>query len=155
MRTGNSASCRASGGFTLVELMVTLVIGATLLSIAVPAYTSQMRKSRRTEARTALLDLAGREERFMSTNLAYSSVASDVGYAAFPVTVGNGYYNVAAPQVVAAAANTPATFTLTATPVAGKGQDKDAQCASFSVDSTGKQSSLNSGGTDSTATCWN
>jgi type IV pilus assembly protein PilE len=62
---------------------------------------------------------------------------------------------MAAPTIVASTATAPATFTVTASPVSGKGQDKDTQCASFTVDSTGKQSSLNSGGTDSTATCWN
>ena len=49
-------------GFTLVELMVTLVVAAILATIAIPAYQNQIRESRRTEAKTALLDLAGREE---------------------------------------------------------------------------------------------
>ena len=47
-----------SAGFTLIELMVVVIIATILLSIAIPAYTSQIRKSRRTEARTAVLDLA-------------------------------------------------------------------------------------------------
>jgi type IV pilus assembly protein PilE len=155
MQPVNSIPRRASSGFTLVELMVVIVIGAILATIAVPAYTGQIRKSRRTEARTAVLDLASREERFMSTRMAYSATPTDLGYAAFPVTVASGYYSMAAPTVVASTAIAPATFTVTASPVSGKGQDKDTQCASFSVDSTGKQSALNSGGTDSTAACWN
>ncbi len=44
---------------------------------------SQIRESRRTEAKTALLDLAGREERFFSTNgSTYSSATADLGYTA-------------------------------------------------------------------------
>ena len=51
---------RRHAGFTLVELMITVVILAIVVSIAMPSYSVQVRKSRRTEARTALLDLAGR-----------------------------------------------------------------------------------------------
>ena len=57
-----------SRGFTLVELMVVIVIASILMAIAVPSYKNSIRKSRRTDAKTALLDLAGREERFNSTN---------------------------------------------------------------------------------------
>jgi type IV pilus assembly protein PilE len=136
---------------------VTLVIASILLAIAVPSYTSQVRKSRRTDARSALMDLATREERFLSLNNSYTQDPTSLGYAgAFPVSVGSGYYQIAAPTVAAATAGPPATvatFSLTATPVGN--QAKDTQCASFSLDSTGKQSSLDSGGNDSTTACWN
>ncbi len=145
---------KSLGGFTLIELMVTLVIGAILLGIAIPAYQSQIRKSRRTEARTALLDLAAREERLYTVTNAYSGTPSAIGYGAspdqFPVVVGSGYYRVA----VATTVGPPAGFTLAATPVAGQGQDLDTDCASFTVDQTGNQSALNSANADSTATCW-
>jgi type IV pilus assembly protein PilE len=144
-----------SKGFTLVELMVTIAIGAMLLAIATPSYLTHVRKSRRTEAKAALLDLASREERYMSTNNAYSNVAANLGYSALPTTVGNGYYQMTVPAPVAVTATAPASFTTTATPVAGKGQDKDLSCASFTVDSTGKQSSVNSAGADSSSICWN
>lgn len=150
----NPTAPRRLLGFTLIEMLVTIVIGATLLSIAVPAYRSQIRKSRRTDAKTALLDLAAREERLFTTTNAYSTTPSAIGYGAtpdqFPVVVGSGYYQVAA----VAPAGPPAAFTLVATPVAGQGQDQDTDCASFTVDQTGNQSSLNSTNADSTATCW-
>jgi len=41
----NTTSPRFSGGFTLVELMATLVIGAILLSIAVPSFTNLIRRN--------------------------------------------------------------------------------------------------------------
>src|ERR1700733_13568803 len=88
-------------GFTLVELMVVIVIATVLLSIAIPGYQTQIRKSRRTEARTAVLDLASREERFLSTANNYSQTTTDLGYSGtFPVTVGAGYYtlNVTSPD---------------------------------------------------------
>jgi type IV pilus assembly protein PilE len=135
--------------------MVVVTIAAILLSIAGPSHLSYIRKSRRTEAKTALLDLASREERYMSSNNAHSNTAANLGYTALPTAIGSGYYQLSAAAPVAATAAAPASFTATATPVAGKGQDKDLPCASFTVDSTGKQSALNSSGTDSSSTCWN
>ena len=61
-------AARFSRGMTLIELMMVVVIATILMSIAVPSYMSQVRQSRRIEAKTALLDLAGREERFFSTS---------------------------------------------------------------------------------------
>jgi type IV pilus assembly protein PilE len=142
----------SSAGFTLIELMVAISIAAVLATIAVSSYTNQVRKTRRTEARTALLDLAAREERFFSTNNAYSTLNTDLGYAAaFPQTVGSGYYTVricvaAAGPGCAGAAVTGNVFVLTAT--ATGTQAKDTACASFTVDNTGLQSGTN-------ANCWN
>jgi type IV pilus assembly protein PilE len=145
-------SNRSSAGFTLIELMVTLVIATILITIAVPAYTTQMQKSRRTDAKTAVLDLAAREERVFSTTNAYSSTATDMGYTAFPQSVGSGYYTVSVtvpdPAQVPV---TPTTFIVTATPVAGGPQAKDAQCTSFSVNQLGVRTAT---GTQGNA-CWN
>ena len=90
-------------GFTLIELLVVVVIGAILLAIAAPTYMTSIRKSRRTDARTALLYLASREERYMSSNNAYTNTAANLGYAALPTTVGSGYYTVTVGAPVAAA----------------------------------------------------
>jgi type IV pilus assembly protein PilE len=143
-------------GFTLVELMVVLVVATILFTVALPSYQTSIRKSRRTEAKTAVLDLAGREETLFSTTNAYSTTSASVGYGAggFPVTVGSGYYTVTV--VVpnpASPAGTP-SFKVTALPVAAKSQAKDTACASFSVDQLGNQSALNSAGTDNSTTCW-
>ncbi len=148
-------SCRTrEAGFTLVELLVTVVIASILLAIAVPSYTTQVRKSRRTEARSALLDLASREERYLSLNNAYTNTAGNLGYPGFPQQVGSGYYQIDVPNApVAATATTAAFFSAKATPLGS--QVKDTQCASFSVDSTGKQSSVDASGNDTSSTCWN
>jgi type IV pilus assembly protein PilE len=140
-------------GFTLVELMVTIVIGSILLSIAVPTYQSHIRKSRRTDAKTALLDLATREERFSSMQNAYTDDPANLGYSTFPQPVSSNYYNIGKPLVTLAQPGVAAVFTATATP-AGT-QTKDTQCQSFSIDSTGKQSAVDSGGNDTTTICWN
>ena len=139
-------------GFTLIELMVAVVVAAILVSIAIPSYTQYVRKSRRTEAKTAVLDMASLEERFFSTQNFYSSATIDLGYTGFfPVTVGNSYYNVGV-VVVPAAPPLPAIYTLTATAI--NDQFNDLPCRKFTVDSRGVQSAQDSSGADNTATCW-
>jgi type IV pilus assembly protein PilE len=150
MTTRSSLHPRRRQGFTLIELMITVGIVATLAAIAVPAYQSQIRKSRRTEARTALLDLAGRAERLYSiTNIYWGStvpnqlVPADVGYTgtAWPITLSDGYYSIGLSNN-----NTGAAFKFTAT--ASGAQATDTQCATLSVDNTGNQSA-------SDPACWN
>jgi len=145
-------------GFTLIELMVVVVIATILLGIAVPSYMQQIRKSRRTDAKTALLDLAGREERFLSINgAAYTATPGQLGYTGFPITVGSGYYQLQAPVICPpnCAAGLPnPSFTITAVPLAGTSQVNDTSCASFTIDSTGRQTALDTGGANQTALCW-
>jgi type IV pilus assembly protein PilE len=162
MQSRIPASPPRAAGFTLIELMVVVAIATILFAVAVPSYLSYIRQSRRTEARTAVLDLAGRQERFFSTNGAnYATTPTQVGYSgAWPVTVGTGYYQVTvcAPANAACTAglgmpNPPAapSYTVVATPVAGQSQVNDTQCTAFAVDSTGQQFASGSGGT---AYCW-
>jgi type IV pilus assembly protein PilE len=139
-----------SPGFTLIELMVTVAIVSILATIAVTSYSSQVLKSRRTEAKSALLDLAGREERLFSTINAYSSDASFLGYAtaSTPMTninFGNRYYQLTATVPTA----NPTTYVLTANPVGN--QVNDTTCGSLGVNQLGVQTVT---GTGTVATCW-
>jgi len=144
----------ALSGFTLIELVVAMGVVAILATIAVTSYTNQVQKSRRTDARSALLDLAGREEKLFSTNNAYSATPSDLGYAPvgtpFPISVGSGYYtvSVAVPDPNQAA-TTPTTYSITATAIGT--QANDTTCSTLSVNQTGVQTST---GTGTAATCW-
>jgi type IV pilus assembly protein PilE len=144
-----------TSGFSLIELMVVVVIIAILGSIAVPAYNSSVRKSRRTEAKTALSDLAAREERYYATQNVYSSSPAALAYgsAPWPVSVGS-YYSISNVAVTAATATTPGGYTLQISPSSGSPQLQDASCQLFQLDQTGKQSSQDSGGNDSSTTCW-
>jgi type IV pilus assembly protein PilE len=147
-------------GFTLVELVIVMLVAAVLTAIAVPMYLNQVRESRRTDARSALLDLAGREERYFATNDAYTNSSVNLGYTTaaqgnvWPQTVGSGYYQIGQPTVTAAAGTTPATYSISATPVAGSTQAADTTCALFTVTSTGQETALNSSSADESSTCW-
>jgi type IV pilus assembly protein PilE len=161
MQARTESPLSRTAGFTLIELMVVVVIATILVSIAVPSYMIQIRESRRTDARTALLDLAGREESYNASMNAYTNTATNLGYAAFPVSVGSGYYTITVSCVAAYGAalacdlnaNPPAgpSYYLTATPIAGTSQANDTQCTSFSLDSQGNQFST---GTAASTTCW-
>jgi type IV pilus assembly protein PilE len=150
-------------GFTLVELIVAMVILATLAAIAIPSYNQYVLKSHRTEAKAALMDAASLEERYFSTINQYTQNPVQLGYgvAATPVPVGTGYYVINTITVNPAVAptplvpgGTPANFIITAVPAAGSMQVNDTACASFTITSAGLQSALNSGGIDNTANCW-
>ena len=141
-------------GFSLTELMVVVVIASILAAIAIPSYTSQVRKSRRTDAKTALIDLASREERFLSLNNQYSNDAAALGYGAagtaFPQVVGSGYYQVGAVVVAPGPAANP-TYTLTATAIGT--QVSDTKCRTFTLTSAGAQTAADSGG-GAQNDCW-
>jgi type IV pilus assembly protein PilE len=168
--TRTKASIRVAG-FTLVELVIVMVIVAILAAIAIPSYQSQIRKSRRTDAKTAVLDLAAREEKYFSLNNSYTSSPVNLGYGtatSFPQNVNNGYYQVyvcAASTAGSTSTNTGCTAASTATgtsyvvaaiPVTGTTQASDSSCQYFAVDNTGTQfaSSIAGIGTDTTSTCW-
>lgn len=139
---------RRSAGFTLIELMVGVAIVGILATVALSSYQRQVQKSRRTDARSALLDLAGREEKLFSSTNAYSGTPSDLGYAAvgtpFPITIGSGYYsvNVTVPTI-------PTTYLITAT--ATGAQSSDGACLTLTLTQAGVQGSTGSG---TAATCW-
>jgi type IV pilus assembly protein PilE len=143
----NAASNR---GFTLIELMIAVAVVSILATIAVASYTSYVKKSRRTDARSALLDLAGREEKLFSVANAYSNLPSDLGYGgAWPVTVGSGYYQV---TVVSPDPTQPAgtpSYFIKAVPVGT--QASDTTCTELDVNQLGAQSAIPAA---NTSTCW-
>ncbi len=146
-------SSRRIGGFTLVELMITVVVLAIIVGIAVPSYQQQVRKSRRADARNAILDLAGREERFLSISNSYSQTPADMGYAAaFPLTVNNGYYRLTVTVPDPAQPGVTPSYIITATSFGP--QVGDADCGTFTVNQLGQQAATTSGGAPNTATCW-
>ncbi len=65
----------ASGGFTLMELMIVVAIIAILAAIAVPIYQDQVAQARRTDAEGALSSFANAMERYYTENNTYLGAA--------------------------------------------------------------------------------
>ncbi len=145
---------RGQLGFTLIELMIAVAIIGILMKLAYPAYTNSVKKSRRADAKTALLDVAQREERWMATANVYSTSAPELGYAtgttittAAPMNVLSGG---AAFYQVSVSMPTTTQFTVTATRIGP--QIADTQCGDLTLTNTGAQNVTNATGT--VADCW-
>ena len=68
-------SATRSHGFTLVELMVTVIILSIIVAIAYPGYTSYTTQTRRSDAKVALTQTTHRLEKYFSTCNQYPSAA--------------------------------------------------------------------------------
>jgi len=98
-------------GFTLLEIMVVVAIIGILSAIAIPSYQSHLRKGRRADAQSYMMQLANLEQQYLLDARAYLVGASAANtLAATPTTVST-YYTV----TIAAGANNP-SFVITATP---------------------------------------
>jgi type IV pilus assembly protein PilE len=111
-------------------------------------------KSRRADAKTALLDLAQREERYLATTNQYTTSAPALGYAATatvtsaaPMTIQNGSASFYTLEVTTSGST---SFTATARPT-GVQLTKDTQCGNFVIDNTGRQTIS---GTGNATDCW-
>ena len=59
-------SKRRTGGFTLLELMIVIIILGILASVAVPQFTRSVRKSRTAEAKATIALVRGAEMRYFN-----------------------------------------------------------------------------------------
>ncbi len=125
--------------FTLIELMVAVAIVGILAGIAYPSYQDSVMKSRRADAKGALLGLANAMERHFTETNSYLGVGmtdGDTGSptifsATSPVDGGTPYYNL---TISAATAD---SYTLDATPIGAQANDP---CGTLSLTQTGVRS---------------
>lgn len=77
---------RLKKGFTIIEILIVVSIIGILASVAFPAYDESRKKGRRTDGKSALLDLASKMEAYFYTNKTYTVDLTQLGYAAVPST---------------------------------------------------------------------
>lgn len=123
-------------GFTLIELMIVVVIIGVIAAIAYPAYQDQVRKSRRSEAKSTLTDAAARMEKYYMDNKTYNTTdLTKLGYNTTPYMTTNGYYQVS----VVAATTTATAYELQAVAQSKGGQNQDSGCTTMKLDSQGRK----------------
>ena len=132
-------------GFTLIELMITVAILAIIAAVAIPSYTSYVDRGKRAEARTALLDIAARQERHYSNKRKYADQLSKLRMSGTKSE--NGYYTLS--LLPRPSGSSYQDFDATATP-SGWTDDK---CGVLGIDETGAKTHSLSYPPDP-ALCW-
>lgn len=78
----NRLNIKRTGGFTIIELMIVVIIIALLVALAYPSYIDYVRKAKRGDAQQLLLNWAINQEIWRSNNSTYNNIttAGTAGY---------------------------------------------------------------------------
>jgi type IV pilus assembly protein PilE len=131
-------------GFTLIELMITLVVLALLTTITYPYYVTFLLKSRRSDALTTLVEDQVILEHCYAQNASYKQSCTLL--ALFPHTSIQGFYRINLTNLGTT------TYTLTASPIGG--QTKDSSCSLMTVNQANVKTAVDSSG-KLQFLCWN
>ena len=139
-KTVHSPKRRQLLGFTLIELMITVVVIGILAAVAYPSYLNSVRKSRRSDAVAALAAVQQAQERWRANNTTYTATLSDLGISS--ATTQGGFYTLS----LSGASGTG--YTATATAISGTSQANDTGCIALTA-------RLSAGAvTNEPASCW-
>ena len=153
----------SANGFTLMEVMITVVIIGILASIAYPSYTNYVTQTRRSDATIALTQLASQQEKFFTQCGGYADTIgpNPPGRVCPPLPQGSpggiidantvsllpggntrdGFYNIVITAAGGAFAN---GFILTASPLLSQLASDVGKCATIVLNSTGVKSATGS-----------
>jgi type IV pilus assembly protein PilE len=112
-----------------MEVLVTVVIVGILSAIALPSYTKQIQKSRRSDAKSALVGAAEQMERYFTERGTYAT-ATLGSSGIYPSTTQNGYYTLSLVGLNAT------SYTLKATPAGAQVGDP---CGNLTYDYQGNK----------------
>lgn len=142
-------------GFTMLELMVTMVIIVILSAIAIASYNSYTLNSRRSATQSNLLQILGMIQQYINQNNANPSTgAAGAVFTTLPNSItASTLYNYTI--------NTCTTYTncilAQATINPAGAQAGDTKCSCMQIDTNGNRYAFNSTtctGTNTTSTCW-
>lgn len=141
---------RRAGGFTLIELMVTVAIVGILAAIAYPSYTNYIVRSNRAAAKSFMMEVSGQQQRYLLDARAYAgglTALTDLNMSV-PSDVSSNYTITVLPR---AGITTP-NYTITATPINAQ-LSRDTSCGTLTLDETGAKTANGSSGAGAIA-CW-
>ena len=140
-------------GVTLMELLTVIMVIGILAAVAIPSYRRYLMRAQRSDATTALLRVAASQEKHMLQYGVYVTAtgsmmnAHSAGGLGLSATSDQGFYALSL-------ASTATGYTVTATPISGKGQSDDTNCATFVVDENGTKKAYSSASVDKSAECF-
>jgi type IV pilus assembly protein PilE len=146
--TALAAVRRPVRGFSLIELMIAVAVVAILAAVAIPSYSTYIKRGKRAEAKTALVQAAQFLERNYSQAGCYNfpdpaSCTAGAGIAVvLPAMASATDYAIPTPPLASQ------TYTLSATPcgVAGNCASgsvfTDPDCGVLTLDNTGTKGAL-------------
>ena len=132
-------------GFTLIEMLIVLAIIGVLAAVAYPAYTSQVARSKRSDAQTVLLEAAQYMQRYYAAQNTFTS-------ASLPTVLSRAPKDTSSTKAYDVTLTVPtggATFTLTAAPSGWT----DAVCGSLTLTDAGVKG-LSGTYSGTVGTCW-
>lgn len=139
-------------GFTLIELMVTVIVIGILAAIAIPSYQRYVLRGNRAVAKSTLLSIASMQEAYLGDRKTYALSLSALNYPGDPSYV-NPSSNLSPASITSAIYSiamtaTATSYTVTATPI--NNQSGDTDCNVLSVTNTGIKSATGT----SPSQCW-
>jgi len=149
---GANVKTLSQRGVTLIELMIVVAIVAILAAVVYPSYQESVRKTKRAEAKAALMRDMQQQERDYSRKNSYTtfSSATQAATANYKGYSGDSGPDAAAYTITAGDCSTTKTaatcILLTATP-----KITDTKCGNLTLTSEGTKGATGTSGTDF---CW-
>lgn len=137
-------------GFTLIEVMIVVAIIGILATIAVPSYQDYIRRSRRAEVQTIMLEIQMLQEKWRASNVLYGCFTGNNNMQmqvcpAAPVDFTTPFYAVRIGRNLANPNATPTgtEYLITATATAGTSQAADTGCNIMRLDQNNNRAEPN------------
>lgn len=135
----------AINGFTLIELMITVVIISILAGLALPSYRQFVLRGHRADAQAFLSEVVARQQHFLLDRRSYAISITDAASAnglamTVPTTISTWYV-----LTVETDNSAPPTFVAKATPTTAQAADT---CGTLIIDQKGTKS------VSGTGSCW-
>ena len=149
-----------ANGFTLMEVMITVVIVAILAGIAYPTYTRFVAETRRSDATIAVSQLAAQQEKYFTACGGYAggigvgpgrvcppalgSPAGTIDTATVSINAGGitreGHYQITITAIPIPGRTLADSYNLTAVPLGTQALNDALKCTTIALDSTGVKS---------------